>query len=51
MSCILNIETLSLIHIFGIVKTIEWYLANQAWVEEVTSGDYQGYYEKMYGKN
>ena len=33
-----------------IVKTIEWYLANQAWVEEVTSGDYQGYYEKMYGK-
>ena len=34
----------------GIVKTIEWYLANQAWVEEVTSGDYQGYYEKMYGK-
>ena len=34
----------------GIVKTIEWYLTNQAWVEEVTSGDYQGYYEKMYGK-
>ena len=34
----------------GIVKTIEWYLENQAWVEEVTSGDYQGYYEKMYGK-
>ena len=34
----------------GIVKTIEWYLNNQPWVEEVTSGDYQGYYEKMYGK-
>ena len=34
----------------GIVKTIEWYLNNQSWVEEVTSGDYQGYYEKMYGK-
>ena len=33
----------------GIVKTIEWYLANQTWVEEVTSGDYQKYYEKMYG--
>ena len=33
----------------GIVKTIEWYLNNQPWVEEVTSGDYQGYYEKMYG--
>jgi len=33
----------------GIVKTIRWYLENQAWVEEVTSGDYQKYYEKMYG--
>lgn len=33
----------------GIVKTIQWYLENQEWVEEVTSGDYQKYYEKMYG--
>lgn len=33
----------------GIVKTIEWYLDNQEWVEEVTSGDYQKYYERMYG--
>jgi dTDP-glucose 4,6-dehydratase len=32
----------------GIVKTIEWYLNNQSWVEEVTSGDYQHYYERMY---
>lgn len=32
----------------GIVKTIEWYLNNQAWVDEVTSGDYQHYYERMY---
>lgn len=32
----------------GIVKTIQWYLENQAWVEEVTSGDYQNYYERMY---
>lgn len=32
----------------GIVKTIRWYLENQAWVEEVTSGDYQKYYEEMY---
>ena len=32
----------------GIVKTIRWYLENQAWVDEVTSGDYQKYYEKMY---
>jgi dTDP-glucose 4,6-dehydratase len=33
----------------GIVKTIRWYLENQTWVEEVTSGDYQKYYEEMYG--
>ena len=33
----------------GIVKTIRWYLENQAWVGEVTSGDYQKYYEQMYG--
>jgi dTDP-glucose 4,6-dehydratase (EC 4.2.1.46) len=32
----------------GIVKTIRWYLENQAWVHEVTSGDYQKYYETMY---
>lgn len=34
----------------GIVKTIYWYLDNQDWVEEVTSGDYLKYYEEMYGK-
>ena len=32
----------------GIVKTIEWYLNNQGWVKNVTSGDYQNYYENMY---
>jgi len=32
----------------GIVKTIYWYLDNQEWVEEVTSGDYMKYYEQMY---
>ncbi len=32
----------------GIVKTIRWYLDNQQWVEEVTSGDYIKYYEQMY---
>lgn len=32
----------------GIVKTIYWYLDNQNWVEEVTSGDYMNYYEQMY---
>lgn len=33
----------------GIVRTIYWYLDNQDWVEEVTSGDYMKYYEQMYG--
>ena len=32
----------------GIVKTILWYFDNQAWVKDVTSGDYQNYYERMY---
>lgn len=32
----------------GIVKTIKWYLENQSWVDDVTSGDYQKYYERMY---
>ena len=33
----------------GIVKTIKWYLDHQDWWEEIISGDYQNYYEKMYG--
>lgn len=33
----------------GIEKTIRWYLDNQTWVEEVASGDYQKYYNEMYG--
>ena len=32
----------------GIVKTIDWYLENQTWMERVTSGEYQKYYEEMY---
>lgn len=32
----------------GIVKTIEWYLNNKEWMENVTSGAYQDYYAKMY---
>lgn len=32
----------------GIALTIEWYLNNTAWMEHVTSGDYQKYYEDMY---
>ena len=34
--------------VIGIEKTIRWYLDNQEWLENVTSGDYQKYYEKMY---
>ena len=33
----------------GIKKTIEWYLDNKEWWEEIINGDYQNYYEKMYG--
>ncbi len=32
----------------GIEKTVRWNLDNQQWVESVTSGDYQKYYEQMY---
>ncbi|WP_321370621.1 dTDP-glucose 4,6-dehydratase [uncultured Draconibacterium sp.] len=34
----------------GIEKTIEWYLENTEWLENVTSGDYQKYYEQQYIK-
>lgn len=33
----------------GIQKTIEWYLTHKDWWEEIVSGEYQTYYEKMYG--
>jgi len=32
----------------GLEATVDWYLANPEWVNEVTSGDYQKYYESMY---
>ena len=34
----------------GIEKTVRWYLDNQAWLDSVTSGEYEKYYEKMYGR-
>ncbi|WP_293958094.1 dTDP-glucose 4,6-dehydratase [uncultured Fusobacterium sp.] len=34
--------------VIGIEKTIRWYLDNQEWLENVTSGAYQKYYEEMY---
>ena len=33
----------------GIEKTVRWHLDNQQWIDSVTSGDYQQYYEQMYG--
>lgn len=32
----------------GLNKTVDWYLTNQKWLDEVTSGNYQHYYENMY---
>ncbi len=33
----------------GIKMTIQWYLENKGWWEKILSGEYQNYYEKMYG--
>jgi dTDP-glucose 4,6-dehydratase len=33
----------------GINHTIDWYLQNQQWLRNIVSGDYQNYYESMYG--
>ncbi|MCF0194130.1 MAG: dTDP-glucose 4,6-dehydratase [Bacteroidaceae bacterium] len=32
----------------GIEKTVKWYLDNQEWMDNITSGDYEKYYEEMY---
>ncbi len=34
----------------GIDKTVDWYLANQSWVQNIVSGDYRNYYARMYQK-
>ena len=34
----------------GIVRTVRWYLDNQAWMDNVTSGDYMNYYDRIYGR-
>ena len=34
----------------GLEKTVEWYLKNEDWLNNVTSGDYQKYYENQYAK-
>lgn len=33
----------------GIKQTIDWYLNNKEWWQNILSGDYQNYYQKMYG--
>jgi len=33
----------------GLAMTIKWYLDHTDWMQEVLSGDYQAYYDKMYG--
>ncbi|BDD03123.1 dTDP-glucose 4,6-dehydratase [Aureibacter tunicatorum] len=35
----------------GLEKTIDWYLKNEAWLENVTSGSYRKYYEEFYETN
>ncbi|RZK83383.1 MAG: dTDP-glucose 4,6-dehydratase, partial [Pedobacter sp.] len=32
----------------GLSKTVDWYLQNEDWLNNVTSGNYQSYYEKQY---
>ena len=32
----------------GIEKTVQWYLDNQEWMDNITSGDYEKYYQEMY---
>ena len=34
----------------GLEKTVDWYLENEAWMEHVTSGEYQQYYDEQYGE-
>ena len=33
----------------GLAETVEWYLDNSEWLNKVTSGEYQQYYDQMYG--
>ena len=32
----------------GLERTVDWYLENTEWIDEVTSGAYRDYYQKMY---
>ena len=32
----------------GLEKTVDWYLANETWLNDVISGEYQNYYKEQY---
>jgi dTDP-glucose 4,6-dehydratase len=32
----------------GLERTVDWFLNNQEWLENITSGNYKEYYDKMY---
>jgi dTDP-glucose 4,6-dehydratase len=32
----------------GLEKTVDWYLLNEQWLQDVTSGNYQQYYQQQY---
>ena len=32
----------------SIEETVKWYLENEAWIDNITSGDYEKYYNEMY---
>jgi dTDP-glucose 4,6-dehydratase len=34
----------------GLKKTVDWYLQNEQWINDVTSGNYQRYYEEQYAR-
>ena len=34
----------------GLERTVIWYLANEEWVNNITSGEYEKYYRKQYGE-
>jgi dTDP-glucose 4,6-dehydratase len=35
----------------GLEKTVDWYISNEAWLNNVTSGAYQDYYNKQYSSD
>ncbi len=34
----------------GLEKTVDWYLSNEDWINDITSGKYQKYYDDQYAK-